>query len=1125
MNLNLPPCFGSIPRLFRNRRALFGGVLVCVAPGLASAQSVTFAGAQTTLPFGGLNYPYDVAVDRLGNLFAADLYNNRVVELPKTSTGYGPQITLPFSGVDFAAEVAVDSAGDVFSASLGGGPVLELPWTGSGYGAQVTLGGSLVAPGGISVDNARNVFVTDNSDPAFIYSAGSVYEWPRNPTGYGSPITLPYGGAYNSLGGPAVDSAGDLFIDDTVYTPQGDGGYSSVSFAVELPKTGTGYGQAIELPTISGFSAVDGAGDVFLLGGKNNDLLQKLPWTGTAYGTLINLAPIGVLEYPSGAAVDSQGNFFIADSGNNRVLELQRRSVNFGSVNFCTSGAPAPCSETLTLDYSVTASGTLGTPKVLTGGAPDLDFTLAKGSTCTGAVTAGSFCTANVTFAPLATGVRNGTVEITDGSGTVLATTTISGFGSSPDVQVSPTYLPFGAVSVGTSDTLPVTVTNTGGGTLTVASSISGSSNFTIAGSTCGTGVTAGNNCALQVQFTPTTVAKHYGQLTVSTNGGSATVSLAGTGGGLSVNEASLPFGMIFDGATKVLPLTVTNVGLPGTVTIRTAITVRSTTHPTTTYEVLTTAQNTCLAGIAAGQSCILPIEFAPTASGSHDDLLTLTPSGGEKLTVTLTGSSTAAPGQTVTFTGLQTTLPFSGLVQPYGITVDRAGDVFTVNSGNGLAELPETPTGYGPQTTLAAGGSGIAVDSVGDLFLAGNPVVELPWTGTSYGPQIALPFSDLSYPEGVAVDSAGDVFVTNSHNGGVYELPKTATGYGPQITLPFSGLDSPWGIAVDRAGNLFVSEVFKGNLLEFPKTPTGYGPRVKLATNLPYPTGSALDIGVAVDHAGDVFVSDGQVVEFQKTSTGFGPPATLPTIGVAVPQGVAVDRAGDVFIDDGQNDSAAHNRVVELQTQPSVYVCAPGQTIPAPCSVTLTLHFNVNDGLTLGTPAVLTGGAPNLDFTLASGSTCTGELTENSACIVNVTFAPLATGVRNGTVEIVDSGGKVLTSAEISATGIAPPTGTPTAHASTDYLPFGTVPLGSSETLPVTIINTGGGTLTIATAFSGSSNFTIAADSCGGAVTPGDSCAVLVKFSPTSIGTHSGLLSVQTNGGNPTVGLKGSAN
>ena len=39
---------------------------------------------------------------------------NRVVELPRTGTGYGPQMTLPFSGLNGPYGIALDSAGDVF---------------------------------------------------------------------------------------------------------------------------------------------------------------------------------------------------------------------------------------------------------------------------------------------------------------------------------------------------------------------------------------------------------------------------------------------------------------------------------------------------------------------------------------------------------------------------------------------------------------------------------------------------------------------------------------------------------------------------------------------------------------------------------------------------------------------------------------------------------------------------------------------------------------------------------------------------------------------------------------------------------------------------------------------------
>jgi hypothetical protein len=116
------------------------------------------------------------------------------------------------------------------------------------------------------------------------------------------------------------------------------------------------------------------------------------------------------------------------------------QAVNFGSVNVCPSGAttPAPCSKTLAVSFTVPASGTLGTPKVFTQGAPNLDFTVASGSTCVGAVTEGASCVVNVTFTPLAPGQRKGGVQLVDGSGDVLANTYIYGTGVGPAIAFTP---------------------------------------------------------------------------------------------------------------------------------------------------------------------------------------------------------------------------------------------------------------------------------------------------------------------------------------------------------------------------------------------------------------------------------------------------------------------------------------------------------------------------------------------------------------------------------------------------------------------------------------------------------------------------------------------------------------
>jgi hypothetical protein len=602
---------------------------------LLYAQSVTFAGAQTLL-FNGQPLFGSVALDSTKNLFISDTGNHRVVELPWTETSYGPPVTL-LADVFYPQQLALDGAGDVFICLVDGyhDSVLELPRTSTGWGTPTTLPftGLLNGLWGIAVDSAGDVFIVDSV-------LNRILESPKTSTGYGPPVAV----KKTSSNGLAMDSEGDLFI-------------AVGSHILELPLTSSGYGPEVTLPTtglssfVTGLS-VDRAGDLFLADSYGNRVVE-LPRTPTGYGPQVTIESV---PYPWGVAVDNAGDLFIDLASS--VIELQTQSVNFGGANVCAPGekTPAPCFITMTLNYNVNADVTLGTPRVLTGGAPDLDFTLASDSSCTGTATEGASCTVNVTFAPQSTGTRNGTVEITDGSGAVLTTTSIFGLGASGTIErpvphLSPAYLQFGTIAFGSAETLPVRVKNVGAGILAVAPSIntySGrpSHSYTIVGSTCGGGVSAGNSCTLQVKFSPRSIATHADLLTLQTNGSAdPSVGLHGGVAGLSVlggvSGGSLQFGSVSRGSTEVLPLTVTNIGLPGTVTIGTAITIRATRTPIATYKVLTTAQNTCLAGIAPGESCTLPIEFAPTISGNHDDLLTLTPSaGGGSTTVWLVGST-----------------------------------------------------------------------------------------------------------------------------------------------------------------------------------------------------------------------------------------------------------------------------------------------------------------------------------------------------------------------------------------------------------------------------------------------------------------------------------------------------
>ncbi len=634
MKLHRLPVISAVSTLFQNPLALVGGVLLCISPIAARGQSVTFAGAQSAVstvnPPDIAISPESVAVDGAGDLFIGGdsdpcCSSSLWVEYPRTAAGYGQRRILPFID-EFGGfpGLALDGAGDVFASDSLSGMIMELPRTPTGYGPQVTLPlVGLFSPVGVAVDSAGDVFFADDR--------GLVVELPKTATGYGPQMTLPYSNLQNPQG-VASDDAGDVFVADFI------------KGVLELPRTPTGYGVQIALPFM-GLSpygvAVDSAGDVFASNFGNHDDLE-LPKTPTGYGPQMTL-PFSGLSFHRGIAVDGVGDVFLGDTYNARVLELQTVAVDFWGANVCASGAttPAPCRQTLTLNYNVNVDTTLGEPQVATGGLKHLDFDRASGSTCIGAVTAGTTCTVKVNFAPLAAGFRHGSVSLADISGHVITTIQLSGFGiaatGAPVAQLSTSKLSFGAIDFSATKTLSLFVANIGGGTLTVAPSISGPS-YKIANSTCAAGVTPGNSCTLVVEYSPVSIGTHDDTLTVATNGGSPTVGLFGSVVGLSVlggvSGATLEFGTLASGSTEVLPLTVTNVGLPGTVMVGTAISGLS-------FSILTTGQNTCLAGITAGQSCTLPVQFAPTNSGLHDDLLTLTSfPGGGATTVWLTGST-----------------------------------------------------------------------------------------------------------------------------------------------------------------------------------------------------------------------------------------------------------------------------------------------------------------------------------------------------------------------------------------------------------------------------------------------------------------------------------------------------
>ena len=150
---------------------------------------------------------------------------------------------------------------------------------------------------------------------------------------------------------------------------------------------------------------------------------------------------------------------------------------------------------------------------------------------------AGASCTIVLTFSPLAAGARSATLAVGLSSGSVPVIA-LSGTGAAPAappvLSVSTNALGFADQLVGTQSAAQnATVTNTGGGTLTLSASaaLGGASagDFAVGGNcTAGRALAASQSCSASVRFAPASAGTKFATLVVTTSAGNAAVSLAG---------------------------------------------------------------------------------------------------------------------------------------------------------------------------------------------------------------------------------------------------------------------------------------------------------------------------------------------------------------------------------------------------------------------------------------------------------------------------------------------------------------------------------------------------------------------------------------------------------------------
>jgi len=771
-----------------------------------------------------------------------------------------------------------------------------------------------------------------------------------------------------------------------------------------------------------------------------------------------------------------------------------------------------------------------------------------EGITLPVTLTPGQTATFKVKFAPKSKGTQAGNLSIST-SQTAPMSVALMGTGSDPStLSASPSALSFGNVQNGTTDTIQETLSNSGASTVTISSIVASGTGFSLNGLSTPVVLDPGETVKFNARFSPTSSGSQTGSFTVTSDASNSSLKISATGsgmadGGLAASPSSVNFGSVQVGVTQTLTQTLTNSGgsplkITGATATGAAFSMSGLTVPLT---------------LNAGQSTSFSVKFKPTATGAASGSINVTSDGSNpNLSIALTGSGVADGALTSSPASINFGTIVVGSNQTVTETLTNSGGSSLKITGASASGSGFSLSGLALPVTLNSGQSvsfsakfaptaaGNATGSVTITSDGSNPTLNIPLSGNGAadGALSASP-SSLNFGS-VVVGNNQTITETLTNSGGSSLKITAAAASGTGFSL--SGLTLPLTLNSGQSVSFSVkfAPAATGNATgSVTVTSDGSNPTLNIPLSGNGAADGALSASPSSVNFGSVVVGNNDTVTETLTNSG----GSSLKITAATASGAGFSLTGitlPVTLNSGQSVSfsvkfaptSAGNAtgsvtVTSDGSNPTLTIplsgkgAAEGALAPSPSSVNFG-SVQVGTNQTISETLTNSGGS-NVQITAASASgtgfsisglALPATLSAGQTVSFTVKFAPTGTGSATGNITVTSDGSNPMLDIPLSGTGVAD--GAVTASPST--VAFGTVVVGSNQTITQTLTNSGGSSLKVTAATVSGSGFTMSGLTLPATLNAGQSVSFSVKFAPTSTGSATGSLIITSDGSNPTM-------